>query len=617
MSDSIAVDPFDRRVALRADGLLEQFNGAGVLGAADVHVARRLGALGEEPDEAVLLAAALAVRAPRLGHVHVDLATINATAAVDGEELIDLAGLPWPDPGEWKQRVMASSLLATGDEQLEPRPPLCLEGSRLYLARYWAEEVQIADDLCALGTAPPDDVDEVQLAARVARVFPDQTDGRQAEAATTAVRQRLAIVAGGPGTGKTTTVARILALLLEQAQAVGDQQPLIALAAPTGKAAARLQEAVREEATGLAVAADVREVLASLEGLTLHRLLGWRPDSSSRFRHHRGDRLPHDVIVVDETSMVSLTQMARLLEAVRPTARLVLVGDPEQLRSVEAGAVLGDIVGPASGESAAPAGAPLLDNIVVLDRVYRHGGGIAEVASAIRTGDPDAVVKALQADTDDVTWVEAAAAHPTADELILVRERAVSAAIAVHEAAHAGRSKEALQRLGALRVLCAHRRGPDGVARWNDTIEGWLRKTDPTIETARRWYVGQPLLVTQNDYELRLYNGDAGVVVQEDGDHITAVFDRGQETVRFSPTRLGAVETVFAMTIHKSQGSQFETAVVLLPPPESRILTRELLYTAATRARKELIVVGTEDAVRAAAERPVARASGLGDRLWP
>src|SRR5205823_3111537 len=163
----------------------------------------------------------------------------------------------------------------------------------------------------------------------------------------------------------------------------------------------------------------------------------------------------------------------------------------------------------------------------------------------------------------------------------------------------------------ALRVLCAHRRGPDGVARWNDTIEGWLRRANPAIDTARRWYVGQPLLVTENDYELRLYNGDAGVMIQDEDDRMTAVFERGQELVRFSPTRLGAVETVFAMTIHKSQGSQFETAAVLLPPAASRILTRELLYTAVTRAQKELILVGTEATIRSAVERPVARASGL------
>ena len=196
----------------------------------------------------------------------------------------------------------------------------------------------------------------------------------------------MTVVAGGPGTGKTTTVARIVALLLEQAAAAGAPEPLVALAAPTGKAAARLDEAVHDEAAALDVSDDVRTRLAALDASTLHRLLGWRPGSHSRFRHDRGNRLPHDVVIVDETSMVSLSLMARLVEAVRPEARLILVGDPGQLTSIEAGAVLGDIVGP---------GASADDGIVVLDRVHRFGGGIARVAEAIRRGDADAVIAAL------------------------------------------------------------------------------------------------------------------------------------------------------------------------------------------------------------------------------
>jgi exodeoxyribonuclease V alpha subunit len=557
----------DARLVIGADGLLREFNEAGVLAPADVHVARRLAQLAGEHDEAVQLAAALAVRGPRLGHVCVDLATIRDTATVDVEEPVDLGALPWPD--DWLGRVRRSGLLGG---------PLQLEGSVLYLDRYWREERRVAADLVALMDAPPTRVDEARLDAGLERVGGDR---RQRLAAETALKRRFAVVAGGPGTGKTTTVAHILALLFEQ----GD--PLVALAAPTGKAAARLVEAVHEEARKLDIAEDVRERVLGLDASTLHRLLGWRPDSHSRFRHDRGNRLPYDVVIVDETSMVSLSLMARLIEAVRPDARLVLVGDPGQLTSIEAGAVLGDIVGPADRGP-----------IVVLDRVHRYGGAIARVAEAIRGGEGDAVVEALSG----VTWVE--------DPEVL-RDRVVATSAAVLDAARDGDGARAIDALAAFRVLCAHRRGPYGVSAWTARIEEWIGN-----EAGGDWYVGRPLLVTENDYGLRLYNGDTGVVIASGPGRVSAAFERHGEVVEFSPTRLSAVDTVYAMTVHKSQGSQFDTAAVLLPEPTSPILTRELLYTAVTRAREELILVGSEESVRAAVDRPIARASGLRGRLW-
>ena len=308
----------DPRLVLSAGGVLREFNEAGVLAAADLHVARRLAELAGEQDEAVTLAAALAVRGPRLGHVYVDVATIRDTVSVDTEEPVDLGALPWPDADDWLERLAASPLVAVGEEPGEPRP-LRLVGRSLYLDRYWREERQVAADLRALAGEAPTAVSE----ERLARLF---EPGLQRDAAETALRRRFAVIAGGPGTGKTTTVARTLALLLEQG---GD--PLIALAAPTGKAAARLIEAVHEEAARIEVADEVRERLLALEASTLHRLLGWRPGTRSRFRHDRGNRLPHDVVIVDETSMVSLSLMARLVEAVRADARLILVGDPGQL----------------------------------------------------------------------------------------------------------------------------------------------------------------------------------------------------------------------------------------------------------------------------------------------
>jgi exodeoxyribonuclease V alpha subunit len=638
---SALADRFDARLAVAGSGLLREFNDAGVLAAADVHVALRLAALADEPDEWVALGAALAVRGPRLGHVYVDLATIATTATVESEDEVDLSALEWPLADEWARRLAASRLVAVGEDDLAAARPLRLVRTALYLDRYWGEERTVATDLRAFADTPPEELRDDVLAEGVGRLFDGAVDdARQRLAAATAVLRRFAVVAGGPGTGKTTTVARIVALLFEQARAREAPDPLVALAAPTAKAAARLQEAVHEEAAGMNASDAARQYLGRLEASTLHRLLGWRPDSHSRFRHNRTNRLPHDVVIVDETSMVSLSMMGRLVEAVRPRARLVLVGDPGQLTSIEAGAVLGDVVGPTTGGllmrpatrarlarvtgvdvpgEDPPKGATVGDGIVVLDRVHRYGEGIATVASAIRRGDADAVIETLAAAPEGVEWIAvdaAAEGDAAAAALHPVREGAVTAACAVIGAARDGDGRRAIESLASFRVLCAHRRGAHGVATWTERIERWLGTEVPGFAAEGEWYAGRPLLVTENDYGLRLYNGDTGVVVASDTGRVTAAFQRREEITSFTPARLGAVETVYAMTIHKSQGSQFDTAAVLLPEATSQILTRELLYTAATRARQRLIVAGTEETVRAAVARPVARASGLQWRLW-
>jgi len=618
----IESDPFDVRFAVGASGLLATFNGAGVLAAADVHVARRLSALLGEPDETVHLAVALAVRGPRLGHVYVDLTT-----------------LPWPSVADWTAKVAASPVVAVGEAAIPPTPrPLRLIGSRLYLDRYFNEERRIATDLDALGSAAAEAVDLDVLAEGIARIFPDAgPDDRQTLAAATAVLRRFSVIAGGPGTGKTTTVARIVALLMEQAASRGAVSPLIALAAPTGKAAARMQEAIHAQASSLVIDAPTRTALLELSASTLHRLLGWRPDSSNRFRHHRGNRLPHDVVVVDETSMVSLSLMSRVVEAVRPGARLILVGDPGQLTSIEAGAVLGDIVGPAREAltmsasaravaqratrrtfaiTGAPVGQTIGDGIVVLDHVHRFGGTIAALATAISAADPDAALEILTAGGAGLTWLPIDIATADAAQLAVVADHAVKAARAVLIAAEAGDAAAALDALRAFRILCAHRRGSYGAAHWVTTITRWIAHEVAAFNPGPEWYVGRPLMITENDYSLKLYNGDTGVVVATGDGQITAAFERQGQVVRFSPTRLAAVDTVYAMTIHKSQGSQFAGAAVLLPPVDSPILTRELLYTAVTRASTQLIVAGTEATIRRAIERPAARASALGERLW-
>ncbi|HEX2105424.1 MAG TPA: exodeoxyribonuclease V subunit alpha [Solirubrobacteraceae bacterium] len=634
----IDLDRLDVRRAVHAPGLLGEFNGAGVLAAADVHVAQRLAALGGGAGDDVLLAAALAVRGPRLGHVCVDLATIRDSAAVDAEEAVDLGALRWPEPDSWLAHVARWSLVAVGDDGDGADRPLRLIGTALYLDRYWREERRVAEDLAAFA-APADGIDDAVLGAGLVRVFDGATGTRQAVAAAAAVLRRFAVVAGGPGTGKTTTVARIVALLAEQAEAAGQPPPLVALAAPTGKAAARLQEAVRGAADDLGVDAAIREQLRALEASTLHRLLGWRPGSHSRFRHHRSNRLPHDVVIVDETSMVSLSLMARLVDAVRPGARLILVGDPGQLASIEAGVVLGDIVGPttaglrigpatrarlaaAVGHEVEAADAPsdtgVADGIVILDQVHRYGGAIAGVAHAIRRGDADAVVEALAtAPPHAAHWIAADPGDPGSTAAVeRIRAEVAAFAAPVVAAARAGDARAALEALGGFRLLCAHRRGPHGVAWWTERIETWLTHDLDGFAADARWYTGRPLLVTRTDYALRLYNGDAGVVVRTAEGEVAAAFDRGTDIARIRPGRLESVETVYAMTIHKSQGSQFDTVAVLLPPRTSPILTRELLYTAVTRARERLLVVGSEESLRAAVDSPIARASGLRSRLW-
>ena len=628
------LDAYDASVAFGSTGSLQQFNAAGVLAPSDVHVAHCLSALGGITDERTDLAAAFAARAPRLGHVCVDLRSIRDTASSDTDTEVELDALPWPDPNEWLEALASSGLVGTDC-------PLHLEGTNLYLNRLWLDEVAVAEDLRRRADAAALEVDTDLLANGLEGLFREEPededpDHLQPIAASVAVLRRFSVIAGGPGTGKTTTVARALALLDAQAVAMGDPPPLIALAAPTGKAAARLEEAVRAEAGRLAVDDATRTRLQQLRGTTLHRLLGFDPANRTRFRHHADNQLRHDVVVVDETSMVALSMMARLLEAVRSDARLLLVGDPEQLASVEAGAVLGDIAGPATAglcmgdamrdrvAALTGAGVPASidsqwsavgDGVVALRYVRRHRGAIAELARAIQRGDADHALGVLKAGGSNVQWIDASAREEAAG-LEAIRAQAVESGRAAIEAARAGDAEAALDALGGFRLLCAHRRGPDGVTTWTHQMEAWLTGEVEGFSTGADWYVGRPLIITENDHTLQLFNGDVGVVVQGEDRPMIAAFERGGEVVTVSPTRLAAVDTVYAMTVHKSQGSQFHTVAFLVPATGSRLLTRELLYTAVTRAQERLILVGAEEPIRAAIERPISRASGLRRALW-
>jgi exodeoxyribonuclease V alpha subunit len=628
---STPVDPGDIRLARRAPDELRRWNESGVIDAADVHVARRLCDMGGQADGVVSLAAALAVRALRLGHVCVELSTVASTVSTDVVPQADLSDAPWPDPPRWRTEVAASPIVAVGDVEQAGRP-LRLVGDRLYLDRSWRQECLVAADLTSRSTRPVD-VDLAVLQDGLMRLWPspvadrevsddgDREPDLQAAAAAAPVTRQFAVVAGGPGTGKTTTVARILALLADQAAVANRPPPRVALIAPTGKAAARLEEAVHREATRMPIAESTAVWIQRLLASTIHRLLGRRPDSQSRFRHDHRHRLPYDTVIIDETSMVSLSLMANVIDALRPDTRLVLVGDPEQLASVEAGAVLGDIVGPStfSGNTLRSApddrSSPLADSIVVLRRGHRFGGAIAQLAGAIQAGDGDQVVDLVDAGHDDVVMIDDA---PSTDATLApVRDLVVDTFEQVRQAASGGDGAEALRLLASVRVLCAHRDGPSGLGAWTDRIETWLGSATPSFRGGSAWYVGRPLMVTVNDYELQLFNGDTGVIAVGPEGRLAAAFERRGALTWISPTRLRAAESVYAMTVHKSQGSQFDEVVVVLPEPTSPILTRQLLYTAVTRARTRVILVGSYEALRRGVERPISRASGLGDRLWP
>lgn len=629
-------------LALSAEGLLRDFNRAGILSAADVHVARRLGALSGETDDGVLLAVALVVRSTRHGSVVLDLATAQETTSLnedeDGEPPVGGTGvggqptpaqLAWPVLGSvaapgWVERCAASALIGG---------PLRMVGSRIWLTRYWSQEEQVAAELLKRSAQSPADLDLDRLAGGLHRLFPLPQDGDQRQAAAVCAVSRVSVLAGGPGTGKTTTVARLLALLLEQ-------HPTwrIALAAPTGKAAARLEEAVRSSSAQLS--APDRARLGNLNATTLHRLLGWRPDARTRFRHNRGNRLPVEIVIVDESSMVSLTMMARLLEALRPSTRLVMVGDPDQLASVEAGAVLGDLVDRTTLGRRTPEFADVLQRLLPeleipqhpaspdtvfrngvcalsTNRRFRSGGAISALAVAIQNGNDTEALAVLRSGDRAVEFIDVPDDNLrlTPDQLAGVRADVQACGTALQAAAARGDGPAALEALEQHRLLCAHRLGPRGVQHWSSLAAGWIAEHGPIPIRADGRYPGEPLLITTNDYEAGLYNGDTGVVMDSGPGGLIAVFGRGGAPVPVPLARLGAVRSLHAMTVHRSQGSQFDRVTVLLPAAGSPLGTRETLYTAVTRARNQVRVIGSAEAFGAAVLRPAARATGLRQRL--
>lgn len=677
----------------------QPFIDAGVLASSDVHaIALTAPRFGEEDIER-MLGLAFAARAPRVSHPGVDLASVRQH--VDVEEGEDL---PWPlDMAAWAAHTLASPMVGGPDDHLKPFVRQPRRSSRaaqpsaplLLTRRMYVEQRRVATVLVARADREvPESARIADLDAILARLFPtggegtDGPDGESARAVRLAATQRLALIVGGPGTGKTFSVTRLLAALSGDGRTADDRTadgagpPLsIALAAPTGKAAARMREAIREATDTKAqplldVSDEVRARLQALPATTLHRLVGMRPDGSAR--HTAANPIPAQLVIVDEVSMVDLTMMRRLLEAVHPDARLVLLGDRDQLASVEAGCVLADLVpatdhgdGETTDDTTAAAvdaahgttAAPLAANTRTFTRSRRFESApdIALIAACLQSYatrhpdlPPDDPVAALESALDVFSGKRHASletrpdwrierlgepdrsdrvAKPTAQQLTRLAAPYIEGYAAMLTAAlgeprradEPGRvddlqwQRDLLAALDRYRVLAVHRRGPLGVQRLEQDLARRVRAALDAAPGVRRGgdlgyghWVGRPVLITENAYDIGLMNGDVGIVLPL-ADGAAAVFphETPGEVRRVALSRLPPHEGALAMTVHKSQGSQFDHVALVLAGRDSPIQTRELVYTGVTRARQRLSWLGDLDELRTALARQVRRESGL------
>ncbi len=591
----------------------------------DYHFARFVAEKEPEASADLLLAAALLSNQTGQGDVCIELSAFAGKVLFGSDNHPEIKTLSAPPLPAWRQAIQTCGQVARPGH----RGLMVLDAAdRLYLAKYWHFEATVAQALCQRANQAVE-VDLPRLRAGLQRLFSDHLNDIdwQQIAAAMAVLNSFSVISGGPGTGKTTTVVKLLTLLVEQG---GDKPPRIALAAPTGKAAARLSESIKEKKSELACSDVVREAIPD-QAATLHRLLGVIPGKVG-FRHHRDNPLHLDVLVVDEASMVDLPMMFRLLEALPPHARLILLGDKDQLASVEAGSVLGDICNAAWRESYSARiceqlqqltgvtltplkqlSSPLNDCIALLRKSYRFdsAGGIGLLAMAVNAGD----AKQALASFDDLFNDNIALETVTAGELPGQLARQGRA----HYRHYLGcdNPRDALQAFNRFRILSAQREGPFGVAQLNQSIEKALNQQQ-LIDNRQPFYAGRPIMITRNDYGLALFNGDIGLIWpdQENGGRLRAFFIMPDGHMRkILPNRLPPHETVYAMTVHKSQGSEFERVLLVLPNEMLPLISRELLYTAITRAREALTVWSPPALFEQAVKRRMTRVSGLVDAL--
>ena len=568
---------------MKAPGIVEKLLGERVIEPIDRHLAALMTDLVPGADAAVALAAALTSAATREGHTCLDL---EECAGQEGP-----AGVTMPDLDAWIDALEKSPVVRT--TTCAVCAPLVLSrdaGARLYLERFFELEKTVAASIrerCSEASQPT----RSHISVVDRHVPQDEFSQGLRQAVMTTLGGRLCCVSGGPGTGKTTIVARILSVLLD-AGLVSQQG--IALTAPTGKAAARLQQAVRDESQ--------HEDLSRLEAQTIHR---WLISS-------RRQSVPTDLLVVDEASMVDVIIMGQVFETLAPSARLVLLGDAMQLASVQAGSVFADLV-----TAAASSSSPLHSCIVELTHNWRFDakGGIGRLAEAIRRNDADGVVAVF----DDPG--EAAITRRPLDGAGGFQELARQVTREVYGPVMQGMTsapQEGFDPFSRFAVLCAHRRGPFGSAHFNRLVEAELRECG-LARPRDEFYIGRRLIINRNDASTGLSNGDTGIVVSAHGGGRHVLFpqlrDAAGKARTLPPGRLPDHENVFAMTVHRAQGSEYRDVVVVPGGGDSPLLTRELLYTAVTRARGTVTVHGSEDEIRASFANQTRRISGLRDAL--
>ena len=569
------------------------------LSSLDHHFADFVTRIEGKPCQGLWIAAALVSSLTCRGHVCLELSKAAGYGIIPFKTEVE--PMQTPPAGRWQELLSGCDTVGRPGDYT----PLVLDAAgRLYLHRSWDSERRVADGI--LVRSAPLSVDVAGFTAGLDRYFPATAGAGdlQREAALAAISRRFTVISGGPGTGKTTTVARILALLIELA--AGDP-PCILLAAPTGKAAMRLKQSIVKSVEQLALTEAVRSALPE-EVSTIHRLLGVIPGRSA-FRHNRENPLPCDVLVVDEASMVDLPLMSRLLDALRIDTRVIMLGDRDQLASVEAGAVLSDICAGGSPGTVISVDRPA---IVHLTKSYRFTdeSGIGRLSRLVNSGDGDGALALLKSGRySDVCWRSLPSAETFAESLSAAVSEGFAALVRSTTPA------DALDALELFRVLAPHRYGRHGVDNLNCLIDSALSRMRPAASSATALI---PLMITGNTYDLGLFNGDTGVLVGEKDGYGSAAFFPDPESVvrRISVLRLPPHETAFALTIHKTQGSEFDSVLLILPEQMTELLSRELLYTAVTRARKRVEIWGDEEVFRRAVERRVARSTGLRDRLW-
>ncbi|WP_413508367.1 exodeoxyribonuclease V subunit alpha [Serratia proteamaculans] len=609
--------------------LLEQAQALGVLRPLDLQFARVVA--GNDEPEMLLAAACLSAEAGA-GHVCLMLEQLLPENLFDGRQP-ELAQAAWLAAGQldvagWQQRLSASAAVGDGSTAM----PMVLQQQRLYLQRMWQNEGEVAEFIS--GDSLPQAVEEAELRTILDQLFGEATDEPdwQKIAAAVAATRRIAVISGGPGTGKTTTVAKLLAALVQLAEG---RRLRIQLAAPTGKAAARLTESLGSAGKQLALTPEQRALFPT-EASTLHRLLGAQPNSQ-RMRYHSGNRLHLDVLVVDEASMVDLPMMARLIAALPAQARVIFLGDRDQLASVEAGAVLGDICRFAEqgysvaraeqlsrltgcllqGESA-QAEAVVRDSLCLLRKSYRFdaNSGIGQLASAVNTGNGKLALAALDGRFSDVSGYPLA---ETQDYQALLDACVTGYRDYLRQVVAGADAVAVLAAFGRFQVLCALREGPFGIAGLNERIETGLQRAgliQRKSGAAGRWYSGRPVMIGRNDSALGLFNGDIGIALRDETGELRVHFQLPDGSIKsVQPSRLPAHETAYAMTVHKSQGSEFDHTVLVLPNHFLPVLTRELVYTAITRARRQLSLYAIDTVLMRAIRTPTQRRSGLAERL--